>query len=456
MKDQRSHVHANAVTVIAGGFLALLVAGFLQVPKAAAVPSFARQTGFPCKSCHMMPPELTPLGRTFKLNGYTMAGKPTVTSKAKGKDGGLSILESFPLSVMLDASFSSTKTPQPGTQNGNFQLPQDASLFLAGAWSEHVGSFVQVTYNTRDDHFTSDNTDIRFVNITKLSGKELVYGLDLNNNPTVEDLWNSTPAWGFPWTASDFAPTPGTNPIIDGGLAQDVAGFGGYAMWDSHFYLDAALYRSEHVGGPQPNPGTTFANNIRGVAPYWRAAWQQSTAKTQFEVGTYGIHMQSTPNAIVGLENEFTDFAFDTQIDRTLFRKDVLSFRGTYIHENSDLLADFAAGAAAQRLHHLNTVMANAEYHYGNRISGTFGWFDTSGTADPLLFAPASVSGFANGSPRSSGYIANLSYWAWQNLQLAAQYTGYTRFDGGSTNYDGSGRNASANNTIYLDAKFIF
>ena len=56
---------------------------------------------------------------------------------------------------------------------------------------------------------------------------------------------------------------------------------------------------------------------------------------------------------------------------------------------------------------------------------------------------------------RGAGYIANVSFWPWQNLQLAAQYTGYTRFNGGTTNYDGSGRNASANNTIYLDSNFF-
>ena len=66
------------------------------------------------------------------------------------------------------------------------------------------------------------------------------------------------------------------------------------------------------------------------------------------------------------------------------------------------------------------------------------------------------MSGSANGSPRGEGYILNFSYWPWQNLQLAAQYTGYTRFNGGPDNYDGSGRNASGNNTFYLDAKFIF
>jgi len=436
----------------------IVLFAILNPTRALAVPSYARQTGLACSGCHYNPPELNPAGRRFKLLGYVDKADETKTIHAdSGKShAALDLLASLPLSVMLEASFTSTKSDVPGTQNGSFEFPQDISLFLAGRWTSNVGSFVQVTYDTHDDHFTSDNTDIRYANTTKLSGKELVYGLDLNNNPTVEDLWNSTPAWGFPWISSDFAPTPGTAPIIDGGLAQDVAGLGAFGMWDNHLYLDAAVYRSEHVGGPQPNPGTGFANNIRGVAPYWRAAWQESTGTTQFEVGTYGIHMQSTPGAVAGLEDEFTDFAFDTQYDRTLFRKDVLSLRGTYIHENNDLLASFVAGAAAQRLHHLNTVMANAEYHFGNRVSGTFGWFDTSGTSDPLLFAPGAITGFFNGSPRSAGYIGNLSYWPWQNLQLAAQYTGYTRFDGGSTNYDGAGRNASSNNTLYLDVKFLF
>jgi hypothetical protein len=266
----------------------------------------------------------------------------------------------------------------------------------------------------------------------------------------VEDLWNSTPAWGLPWIASDFAPTPAASPIINGGLAQDVAGFGGYAMWDNHIYLDAAVYRSEHVGGPQPNPGDGSTNNIRGVAPYWRLAFQELTGKTQYEVGTYGIHVRNTAFSGPGPQDEYTDFAFDTQIDRTLFRTDVLSFRGTFIRENSDLLA---SGFGSN---HLNTVMANAEYHFGNRYTGTFGVFNTGGTVNPGLYSPAAVSGSANGDPRGAGYIANVSFWPWQNLQLAAQYTGYTRFNGGSTNYDGSGRNASANNTVYLDAKIIF
>jgi hypothetical protein len=446
------------IFIVVVPIMGLVFFAAVNPPSVSAVPSYARQTGLACSGCHYAPPELNPAGRRFKLLGYVDRGDDTKVIKADAgkKRAALDLLSSLPLSVMLDASFTSTKSPVLATQNGNAEFPQDISLFLSGAWTSNVGSFLQVTYSTQDDNFSMDNTDIRYANKTKLGGKELVYGLDFNNNPTVEDLWNSTPAWGFPWVASDVAPTPTATPILNGALGQDVAGFGGYAMWNNHLYLDLTAYRSEHVGGTQPNAGTGYSYNIRGLAPYWRVAWQQATAKTQFEVGSYGMHMRSTPGAITGLEDDYTDWAFDTQIDQTLFRTDVLSFRATYIRENSNLTASAQAGAASFGSHHLNTFMANAEYHFGNRYTGTFGVFNTGGTVDSSLYLPGAVSGSANGDPRGAGYLANFSFWPWQNLQLAAQYTGYTRFNGGSINYDGSGRNASANNAIYLDAKIIF
>ena len=438
--------------------LGLLYFAAMNPPKAEAVPSYARQTGLPCSGCHYTPPELNPAGRRFKLTGYVDRADETKTVKAEGgkKRAALDLLASLPLSVMLDTSFTSTKSPIPTTQNGSFEFPQDISLFLSGAWTSHVGSFLQVTYSVQSNHFGADNTDIRYANSTKVGGKELVYGIDLNNNPTVEDLWNSTPAWSYPWIASDWAPSPGVAPIIDGKLAQDAAGIGAYAMWNNHLYFDANVYRSQHVGNPLPNPGTGFAHNIRGVAPYWRVAWQQLTGKTQYEFGGYGIHVQSTPNGITGPKDGYNDYAFDTQIDRTIVRTDVLSFRATYIRENQNLLASLAAGAATQAPHHLNTVLANAEYHIGNKYTGTLGWFNTTGTSDPLLYPSGAITGNFNGDPRSSGYIANFTYWPWQNLLLGAQYTGYTRFNGAQNNYDGAGRNAGSNNAIYVDAKIIF
>lgn len=441
-----------------GGFFFVLLSLFLEVPTASAIPSYARQTGFPCKSCHYMPPELTPLGRAFKLNGYTMAGKPTVTSPGKGNTSGLNILESFPLSVLFDTSFTNLKSPEPGAQNGSFQFPQQASLFLAGAWATHVGSFVQVTYTSQGDHFTWDNSDIRYANSTKLLKKDLAFGITLNNNPTVEDLWNSTPAWGFPWVGSDWAPGPSAGALINGGLAQDVAGIGLYAMWDNHLYMDGTIYRSAHIGAAQPNTGVNQPINIRGVAPYWRLAWQQNSKNNNLEIGTYGLHMKTTPGAITGFEDGYTDWAADFQYDRIIpqFRGDVLSVRGSYIRENSSLVATgFNLGDPLIQ-HHLNTVQANAEYHFGDKYSATFGYFNIDGTPDPALYPQGPLSGNSNGDPRSNGFIGNISWWPVQNIGLTFQYTGYTRFNGAATNYDGAGRNASSNNTLYLLARFVF
>ena len=426
------------------------------VPNARALPSYARQTGLPCSGCHTTPPELNNAGRLFKLMAYIDRTQNTsITAEQDKRRSPLNMLQTLPLSAFFETSMTGTKVPQPGTQNWNFQFPQDISLFLAGAWTDHVGSFLQVTYEVQDDHFTMDNTDIRYANKATVSGKELDYGLTLNNNPTLEDLWNSTPAWGYPFIAANGSPGPAASPIINGALAQDVAGLGAYTMWDQHVYFAGTLYRSDHVGDAQPTTGTCCSYNIQGVAPYWRLAYQQNGRTASLEVGAYGMHMKSTPGAVTGAEDSYTDFGPDIQYDRT-FGKDVLSVRATYVRENAALVGSAANGIADPGSHHLNAGNANAEYHFGNRLSGALGWFLTDGTNDPLLYPQAAVSGSANGGARSEGISANVSYWPFQNLDLAVQYTDYTRFNGGSTNYDGSGRDASDNNTVYLLARFVF
>jgi hypothetical protein len=437
---------------------------------ALAVPSFARQTGYKCGLCHTTPPELTQEGRDFKLNGYTLKidTVPSITAPPTKKSTGLDMLSSLPLSVWFQTSFTSTGSSQPGTQNGSVEFPQTLSLFLAGSWSTNVGSFLQVTYNAARDHFSIDNTDIRYANVTRLLGKDLHYGITLNNNPTVEDLWHSTPAWGYPFISNDLAPTPLARATINGALAQDVVGIGVYGLWMNHLYVATTAYRSQHVGSPQPLSGMEAAYNIQGAAPYWRVAWQHPSKNNYFEVGTYGIHLASTPKGVAGPTNAYTDVAADFQYDRTIPGvasdfvcqappcRDVLSFRGTYIHESSPLNATFGTGGASQSDHHLDTIEANGEYHFGNHASFTAGWFSVTGTPDPLLYAPAAVTGSANGDPRSKGYILNLSWWPAMNINLALQYTGYSSFNGAQTNYDGSGRNAGDNNSTYLSASFLF
>ena len=68
---------------------------------------------------------------------------------------------------------------------------------------------MQGTYDEVPRSFHWDNMDIRYANTGSLVDRELVYGVSLNNNPTVNDVWNSTPAWGYPYLASGLTPEPG-------------------------------------------------------------------------------------------------------------------------------------------------------------------------------------------------------------------------------------------------------
>jgi len=79
---------------------------------------------------------------------------------------------------------------------------------------------VQGTYDKASQHTYLDNTDIRYADTTQIGGIDVLYGLDVNNGPTVQDVWNLTPAWGFPYVASTLAPAfapPGTQ--IESGSA---------------------------------------------------------------------------------------------------------------------------------------------------------------------------------------------------------------------------------------------
>jgi hypothetical protein len=96
----------------------------------------------------------------------------------------------------------------------------------------------------------------------------------------------------------------------------------------------------------------------------------------------------------------------------------------------------------------------------------TAAWQETWGSANPGLYAAAPLTGSANGKPDSTAFILEADWvpfgkagaWAgpWVNLKLGAQYTIYTQFNGGTSNYDGFGRNASDKNSLYLFAWLIF
>ena len=432
---------------LSGWATALLAAGALGATAgvARAVPSFATQTGMPCASCHVggFGPQLTPFGREFKMHGYTT------------RAGGFTM----PISAMVVASYVRTQKDQDGppaphySANDNFTIDQ-VSSFLAGGYG-HLGAFIQTTYDGVARAFHWDNLDVRATTTLKVAGKDAVVGLSLNNAPTVQDAFNTLPAWGYPYTTSGLAPSPGAAPLI-GSLAQSTLGVTAYTWINSELYIEGGGYTSPgasfltHAGVDPADPG-----NIDGIAPYVRIAFDKNWGQHNLELGAFAMRANIFPghDESTGLTDRYTDVGVDASFQRFSAKNDVITVNGRYTHEDQRLDASQALGLAASNSQHLQDLRVDASYYWRDKIGVTVGAFDTWGPPDQLLYAgnrlfkPAS-SGLLfqiDGTPFGAG---NSPLGKRFNMRVGLQYTDYLSFDGSGRNYDGLGRNAADNNTL--------
>jgi hypothetical protein len=413
------------------------------------VPSFSRQTGLACSSCHYQFPQLTPFGRLFKLNGYTLTALPTITQPGDSANHeSLKLASIPPIAAMVVTGFTHTNSAQPGTQNGTVGFPQELSLFLAGQITPHTGMFTQFTYAGADGAIGIDNVDMRYAMHMTAANRDLLLGFTLNNNPTVQDVWNSVPAWSFPFMSSEVAPSPAAATLIDGGLEQQVAGLGAYTLYSHTLYAEVSAYRSAPQGAELPL-GESAANTTKGVIPYWRVALQHAWPKTYGMIGTYGLSARMYPEGVTGPTNDYVDAGVDAQVEHQMGSQ-VWIGRASFMHERQTLNAFEAADEAERSRENLSTFRANLSFQPSMRYSLTGGYFQNTGTADAIIFAPEPVTGSRTGSPNSRGAIGELAVNPWQNTRFGLQYVAYNRFNGASSDYDGSGRKASDNNTLFL------
>ena len=447
----------------------LVVAGIgASTRTAQAVPSFAAQTGYACTQCHIggYGPQLTPFGRAFKIGGYTQGG-------------GEGWAANVPLSAMVLGSFSATNGNQPeGTQpthfgtNNNPALDQ-ISVFLAGRVTDFAGLFSQYTYNGVGVSEAVDNTDIRpFTTLLDVGGNDLRVGISVNNNPTVQDPYNSTFAWGFPYVKSVVVPTPAASPVLTGAFAANSVGVTGYAWYDKTIYVEAGGYETWgptalSTFGEAYGPGATSR-----PAPYLRGAYEWNWNGQSAHVG--GIYFGSSVYPATGSFTSTGAFGTDTYNDLAIDGgyqwlgdgSRVATVYGIYTHEWQDLKATAASGGAAFASHDLNDMRANTQYWFDQTYGLIVGWDYTWGKGDPVLYAPAPVTGSAKGKPNSNSFTFEADWvpfgkegsWGapFANLRFGAQYVLYTQFNGGNANYDGFGRGAADNNTLYLFAWLIF
>lgn len=413
MKTCRTHPIAICLTVSMLSFIS---------GNAHAVPSFARQTGQNCIACHAggQFPELTPYGRFFKLTGYTMGQR------------------AVPLAMMAVLTANKVKVNNPAegkTQDGSL-LFNTASLFIAGKISDKVGGFAQITYENyaKQDpdtgswagHTASDNMDLRYANHFNKGKQNVIYGFTLHNNPGVQDVWNSTPAWGYGVVPGSTGAGDAITPMLDGGLAQQVAGIGVYGYWNNKVYAELTGYRTGDGVFSFMTQGNGDQIQIKGTSPYLRLALTHD----------WGPH-----NAMIGLSHldvrQYTDFTDRTSpTDR--YRDTGIDFQYQY------LLDPHTFTASLTRIHEkidygtpgnlgdtVKSLRAKATYTYQAKYGASLSYFDVSNSTNTFTE-----------QADARGWTPEIFWMPWQYVRAGVQYTLF--------NEDKAGHSpkASDNNTL--------
>ena len=365
---------------------------------------------------------------------------------------------------MLQSSYQKLKTAMSDGTQHRYLLAQQASLFYGGRMTDHIGAFIQATATTEPggagtDHLAMDNTDIRFAHSLTLGSASGTVGLSLNNNPTVTDVINTVPAWRFNYISPTL--TPGVaSPMLDGGLAGQVWGLNAYVFLNDSWYAELGGYQGlsrSFLEHSNVLAATDSYNKLDGTNPYWRLAYMHNDGQQFYSVGLFGMNARINPDGLAGTD-KYDDVGVDGSYQLQSKDDNILALNTAYIYEKQTLDASYPAGVSANGSDKLRRFDLNASYHFHQTYGVTAGLFRIGGSADSLLYASGADSGFA-GNPDTNGYILQADWtplgkhgsWGdpWANLRLGLQYTWYTKFNGAANNYDGNGRNASDNNTLY-------
>ena len=454
-----------------------------------AIPAFNRQTGQNCVACHAggQFPELTPYGRLFKLTAYTIGER------------------TLPISAMVVASVSkvadTSKSADPAAefQKDRTAILATASLLLGGKITDNIGAFAQITFDPYatqgadgqfHGHSNADNIDIRYADRFIGEQRDLIFGISANNNPSVSDPWNTAAAW----MQYVPVPSPTSSRFIDGntpypgyGAGGNIAGISAYAFWNKTIYAELGGYATSKGLFSFMSAGIADANTtkLRGINPYWRLAYNHEWGAHSLMLGTSGmvarVYDDPLDTSDPASTHRFTDLAVDAQYQYLL---DPHSVTAQFVYTSNrhrypaalanqpvafvDAAGNALASTNASDTNHL--LRAKLTYVYQARYGSSLSFFNLTGSTntakltagldpgslsinpDPAAQAPSTrqVDGNRTGSPATRGLTLEAFWTPIQYLRVGAQYTAYSRFNGASQNYDGFGRNASDNNSLFI------
>jgi hypothetical protein len=277
-------------------------------------------------------------------------------------------------------------------------------------------------------------------------------------------------------------PSPTSSQFIDGatpypGYGSDapLAGLNGYVYWNQTVYGELGLYRSA-TGGARfmsLGVGRDSVIHVQGTAPYWRLALTHAWGAHNLMVGTAGMVSKVIDPADPTQIDRYRDASLDAQyqylldphavtVQAVLARRHHSYPDGVAGQASAFLDANGNALPPSNSVDTTNVARIKASYVWQAKYGGSLAFFNQTGTANSLLQdsgfdAPGSLSpdstrvtGNLTGSPAITGHTIEAFYTPVQNIRLGAQYTAYSRFNGAKINYDGFGRDAKDNNSLFL------
>ena len=453
-------------------FLFGLLTFLTSLNVAQALPLFSRQTGQNCVACHAggQYPELTPYGRYFKLTGYTIGTR-----------------QDIPVSVQFVGGAATSTNGNNGTgqvhQSGKLE-PNYLFLDVGGKIFDNFGAFSQWYYAfdeqisgggkiPNQNQFAADVQDWRYadhyVGDSADTLSDVIWGASLNNYAGVTDVWNSSPMWMYPYMGSTRNSSTYGLPYNTRLSAYSIhnPGYGAYVYLNQNFYAEADLYQS---GGPGAFSWMTYpaSNNnpnsapvyLQGLNPYFRFAYQSDEHRGHnWMLGVLGANINqyascsSLSLASCGAINspalsagtvQYQDRAVDGQY-QYLVEPHAVTAQARFTTES---ISDPNKLMYSNPTNSTNSFMSKVSYVYNATYGAAVAFQNITGTGDAHYGTNAVTK--ANLNPNSTAWIPSIWYQPLQNLRITYQYTAFTKYNGGTTNYNGSGTNATANNASWL------
>ena len=479
---------------------ALLLLGTASVVvsmDANAIPVFARQTGFKCVACHVggMFPQLTSLGRMFKLTGYTMGNRPNLD--------GLEVQNDYPpVAIMVQGAKQYYNNTSHGI-NGN--SPSSAadltvvSLFAGGKITDNFGAFMQWTgtkYNgasasgpgmqsgTQSGYQAAaiDNTEFRYADRTVTPNSDLILGAYINNRAMMSDVWNNFGAWESGWinyfnAGNALAPTT----YLMGESSQHAAvGVGGYFFKNKTWYGELAVYKSPTHGpfsvmtAGATSVGNAGVTSLLEPSPYFRFAYNKEWGASSFEAGlhgmmsyVYGTPLYGAPTGTSSLPggpvSAYHDIGLDAQyqyvLDPHYFAAHARVTRE--LMNNTPGQPNWQGFTALNATDNLTETYMDATYVYEAKYGAQLSYASATGSNDAGLYA-STLGGTASptGSPDWRSWTPNIFWQPYQNLRIGYMYTYYTQMGGvnsGNSLVFNNGKFSPQNfNTSMLYVGFIY